>query len=140
MRARSTFRMALALTLIVLASGSFLACRRASAAEELVLTESNAGQTFHLENGKSVFLNVTSNGSVGYSWSFEKIAGDALVSVPDESHVIGSLAPGSSEITTYRFRAVKVGQATILMNYTNRTGSTFATQTRTFTIIVDKAS
>ena len=142
MLAHSAYRrtVILAAALVVLSGSSFLGCCRANsgkAADDLVLTESDAGKTFHLGAGQSVAITVSSNGSIGYSWSFGKIVGDSLVSAGEVTPDNGSRAPGNSESTTYRFRAVKAGQATILMNYTSRTGSTFSTQTRTFTIIVD---
>lgn len=146
MFARPVSRMTLVVTtaLIVLVGGSFLGCRRANAgksvpAEELALTESDAGRTLHLDNPKSVALTLTSNGSIGYGLSFEKITGDALVPAGEETKDHGPPAPGNSETTVYRFRAVKAGQAAIVMNYTHRTGSTFTTEIRTFTIIVYKA-
>jgi len=127
----------------VVAGAGVLGCRagagKPAPAEELALTDSDAGKTFYLGDHKSVTITVRSNGSIGYGWSFEKITGDAIVLDGEESKDNGPPAPGDSESTIYRFRVVKAGEASIVMDYTHRDSSKFTTETRTFTIVVDQA-
>ena len=99
MFARPAPRMMLMTTiLLVLAGAGVLGCRagvgKPAPADELALTESDAGKTAHLGEGKSVTLTVRSNGSIGYGWSFQKIAGDTLILVGEESDPHGSRATG----------------------------------------------
>ena len=126
---------------LILSAAVLPTCGRAGAAKpaEVALDEGDAGKTFHVVEGSSFTLALTSNGSIPYNWSEPTVAGDAVVVMGQTTASNGPPVPGNSETTTYRFRAVKPGQATIQGSYTHRTGSEFATEARNFTIIVDKA-
>jgi inhibitor of cysteine peptidase len=130
-------------TLAGISSGNAATQAANAKPKEFAISESDAGKTLKLGDNTIVAISLAGNATTGYSWSVTKIEGAALEQAGDIQYVPDRTRPGmvgSGGTSIAKFRAAKVGTATITLGYARPwEKDTPPIKTFTITLVVEKA-
>ncbi len=108
-----------------------------SAAEPLVLTEAQNGESISLIKGEELILKLSGNPTTGYSWDIPQDIAENL-SLQDSTYTPASGAIGSGGHYTYKFQAIKAGTVEVKMTYSRSWETTPEDNAFTLTVIIQE--
>jgi inhibitor of cysteine peptidase len=86
--------------------------------DEIAIGEKENGTRVELEQGQTLAITLGSNPSTGYSWApDEGPSGDVLILIGEPEFKSQSNLVGASGTEALRFRADRVGETTLKLNY-----------------------
>jgi inhibitor of cysteine peptidase len=126
--------------LLFLSAGSLLACcgPRMDRSVPVHLSAKDAGRMAELVVGQDMFLDLSSNPTTGFSWSFRCDREDILSALGEPEYKPDRAAPGivgSGGTETFRFRGALPGTATLQFEY-RRPWESDSLSARTLTFMV----
>jgi|WetSurMetagenome_2_1015567.scaffolds.fasta_scaffold175897_2 predicted secreted protein len=106
--------------------------------QDAMNSQTDIKQTVEISLTNSLVVMLPANASTGFSWTEAKISNPAVISQSNREEISGTSGlAGASGVTAWTFKALKAGQATIIMDYSRPwEGGEKGVKTYTLTVTV----
>jgi inhibitor of cysteine peptidase len=103
---------------VFLAAGCAACGSEACPASPVVVTVDQAGSTIELVVDQELIVELESNPSTGYSWSYEYVPEEVITSLGAARYTpVAPVLVGSGGVDSFPFKAVGEGRATLRLEY-----------------------